>query len=314
MNIRLIFKLLGGVNLFLCLFMLPPLLLAVVEGDGWSEFAWSLLIGMSFSGLLLWRFRGLTGELRVREGFLLVALVWCLCSLFGALPFYFSGHFGSFTSAVFESVSGYTTTGATVLAQVSTLSRGLLLWRSMIQWLGGMGIVLLSLAVMPLLGFGAVQLFKAEVPGPEMERIQPRVRATAKLLWWVYLLLTAVAAFCLMAAGMSPFDALCHALTVMATGGFSTHDQGVMGYQSPMIEIVLIFFMLLAGVNFVLHYHALCGRRRAYIEHEEFRWYIGLFLMISAAIAGLLVVHGLAGPLPAQIRHALFQTASMMTT
>ncbi len=314
MNRRLIVKLLGGVNLFLCAFMIPPFLLAFIEGDGWPAFGLSLAVGILFSAVPLWRLRGVQGEIRVREGFLLVTLVWLLCALFGALPFYFSGHFGSFTNAFFESVSGYTTTGATVLGRVSTLPRGLLLWRAMIQWLGGMGIVLLSLAVMPLLGVGGVQLFKAEVPGPSVERIRPRIRATAKLLWWVYALLTAVAALCLMVAGMRPFDAVCHAFTVMATGGFSTHDQGIMGYHSPMIESVLIVFMLLAGINFVLHFHVLSGRWKAYMEHEEFRWYIGLFLALSAVTTGFLIVHGLEVSLSAQLRHAMFQIASLMTT
>ncbi len=314
MKIRLILKLLGGVNLFLCAFMIPPFLLAVVERDGWHAFAWSLVIGMLFSGLLLWRFRDVQGEIRVREGFLLVTLVWCLSALFGALPFYFSGYFGSFTNAVFESVSGYTTTGATVLARVSTVPRGYLLWRSMIQWLGGMGIVLLSLAVMPLLGFGGVQLFKAEVPGPSVERIRPRIRVTATLLWWVYALLTVAAALSLMVAGMPVFDAVCHAFTVMATGGFSTHDQGIMGYQNPAIEIVLIVFMLMAGINFVLHYQALTGRWKAYANNENFRWYIGLLLALSVAVTALLIGHVLEDTFLAAIRHAVFQVVSLMTT
>lgn len=314
MKFGLIFKLLGGVNLFLCGFMIPPFLLAAIERDGWHAFALSLSFGMLFSGSLLWAFRAARGDIRVREGFLIVTLIWCLASLFGALPFYFSGHFESFTDAVFETVSGYTTTGATVLPGVSVLPRGHLLWRAMIQWLGGMGIVLLSLAVMPLLGFGGVPLYKAEVPGPSVERIRPRIRVTASLLWWVYALLTVAAAIFLTVAGMPVFDAICHAFTVMATGGFSTHDRGIMGYQNPAVEMVLIVFMLLAGVNFVLHYQVLTGHWKAYAKNEQFRWYLGLLLACSAVMILLLIGHGLADTPLAAIRHAVFQVVSLMTT
>ncbi len=314
MKIGLILKLLGGVNLFLCAFMIPPLLLAILDDNGWRHFALSMGVSLLVSGLLLSCFRGARGEIRIRDGLLLVTLVWCLSALSGALPFYFSGYFASFTDAVFESISGYTTTGATILPGVSHLPRGLLLWRAMIQWIGGMGIVLLSLAVMPVLGFGGVLLFKAEVPGPSVERIRPRIRVTAKLLWWIYAMLTVAAAIFLMLAGMPVFDSVCHAFTVMATGGFSTHDQGIMGYRNPMIEMVLIIFMLLAGINFVLHYHALTGHWKAYTKNEQFRWYIGLLALISIAVAGLLIANGLEDSTAARIRHAVFQTVSLMTT
>lgn len=314
MNYRQIFKLLGGVNLFLCGFMAPPLVFGLIEGRGWAPFA--LTVGLS-AGLwvpVLLKARGVPGEVTRREGFALVVLVWLSASFFGALPFHLSGEFGSFTNAFFESVSGYTTTGATILPRVSHLPRSILLWRSMIQWLGGMGIVLLSMAILPLLGFGAVQLFKAEMPGPSMERIRPRIRATATLLWWVYAIITGAAAVCLFLAGMRPFDAVCHALTALATGGFSTHDAGIPGFASPAIEWVLTLFMLVAGCNFVLHYRALKGRWRSYGENEEFRWYMGFFGVLSLALFVVLALHHTGGTPWERVRHSMFQVASMMTT
>ncbi len=314
MNFRYVGKLLGGVNLFLCALMLPSLLLALADGVGWQPFGLTIGLGALITGLALARWRGSVGEIQRREGFLLVVAIWLSASLVGALPFWFSGYFESFTDAFFEAVSGYTTTGATVMARVSHLPRGLLLWRAMMQWLGGMGIVLLSLAVMPLLGIGGVHLFKAEVPGPSVEKIRPRIRATAKLLWWVYAALTGAAVLSLWWAGMTPFDAVCHAFTVMSTGGFSTHDHGIMGFASPAIEGVLIVFMLLAGCNFVLHYHALTGRWKIYAGNEEFRWYLGAFSAISVGVLGLLMVGRIGVSFGGNLRDALFQTASLMTT
>lgn len=314
MNFRQLSRLLGGMNLLLSAFMLPPLGLGVIDGRGWHPFVWSIGFCLLISALPFALFRGNPADITRRQGFALVTLAWLSASVFGSLPFYFSGYFGSFTQAFFEAVSGFTTTGATILPRVSHLPRSILLWRSMIQWLGGMGIVLLTMAIMPLLGVGGVMLFKAEVPGPSVEKLRPRIRATAKLLWWVYAILTAFAACSLWFAGMDVFDAVCHAFTALATGGFSVHDAGVMGYDNAAVEWVLILFMLIAGCNFVLHYHAFRGRLLTYAGNEEFRWYIGFFLGISLAVLLSLAVGEKPVELGQQIRHALFQTASLMTT
>ena len=202
-----------------------------------------------------------TETISQREGMAIVAVGWTAIGFFGSLPFYYSSPSFYFVDAFFESVSGFTTTGSSILTNIEGLSPGLLIWRSFIQWLGGMGIIVLSIAILPFLGVGGMQLYKAEVPSPVPDKLKPRIRDTAVILWKVYALFTAVEVILLMVGGMSFFDALNHAFTTMPTGGFSTKNASVAHYDSVYIDIVITCFMLLAGINFSLHYQLLKGSR-----------------------------------------------------
>jgi trk system potassium uptake protein TrkH len=251
-----------------------------------------------------------------REGFAIAALGWVGACLLGALPFYLGPELQlqSFTDCVFESTSGFTTTGASILTNIEALPHGTLFWRSLTHWLGGMGIIALSVALLPLLGVGGMQLFRAEVPGPVAERLTPRISQTAKLLWGVYVLLTALETVALMIAGMSLFDAVCHAMATLATGGFSTRDASVGAYANPVIDWIIIVFMVLAGTNFTLHYLALTGKVKAYWEDDEFRFYVAVMLLATAVVVVPLLAVGFYPEMHDTLRQGLFQTASIMTT
>jgi len=249
-------------------------------------------------------------ELRAREGFAIVTFGWIVAPLFGCLPFLFSGAIPGFTDAYFESVSGFTTTGASILSDVESLSRGLLFWRAMTQWLGGMGIVVLSLAILPLLGVGGMQLFKAEFAGPTKDKLTPRIAETARILWAVYVLMTVVETGLLMTGGMSFFDALCHSFTTIATGGFSTKNASIAHFNSPFIDVVITAFMFIAATNFPLHYAALTGKFR-YFRNSEFR-----FFSVSAVV-GILIIAVVLLPnhdTLNSLRYAAFNVVSIMSS
>ncbi|MDH3545072.1 MAG: TrkH family potassium uptake protein, partial [Desulfuromonadales bacterium] len=252
-------------------------------------------------------------DLSVREGFAIVTFGWTFFALFGALPFVFSGAIPSYLNAFFETMSGFTTTGSTILTDIEAMPPSLLLWRSLTQWLGGMGIIVLSLAILPMLGVGGMQLFKAEVPGPTTDRLKPRIQDTAKLLWGVYVLLTCIETLLLMAGGMSFFDGLNHAFTTMATGGFSTRNASVAAYNSVYIDWIITIFMFLAGVNFSLHYLALRGKIGDFIRNEEFLFYSSLVIVGTALITML----NMGGTYPGfldNLRYSAFQVVSIITT
>jgi trk system potassium uptake protein TrkH len=251
-------------------------------------------------------------RLNAREGFLLVFLVWVFASLLGAFPYYLSGEGIGFTDAVFESACGFATTGATTLGDVEALPRSLLFWRSMTHWAGGMGIVLLSVALMPLLGVGGFQLIKAETPGPEKEKITPKIADTARLLWLVYCGLTVILVLLYLAGGMDWFDALCHGFTILATGGVSTRNSGLAYYQSGFIDAVTTVFMILAALNFNLYYRLLRGKFREILSNTEVRAYLLIFLAAAALVTGTLVP--VYGSLGTALRYGTFQTASILST
>jgi trk system potassium uptake protein TrkH len=266
------------------------------------------------AGLALWLgFRKTDVELRMREAFAIVTLGWVVVSLFGSLPFLLSGAIPSFTDAYFETMSGYSTTGASILTNIEAMPHGLLYWRSMTQWIGGMGIILLSVAILPLLGVGGMQLFQAEVPGVTVDKISPRLSQTAKILWGVYALLTSFQLALLWYGGMSFFDSLCHSFSTVATGGFSTKNASIAHYQSPFIEYVVIVFMFLAGASFALHFQALRGNLAQYVKNNEFMFYVALVLL---ATVGVLAVFPAGDGLNIEerFRASLFQTVSIMTT
>ncbi|MCS6826289.1 MAG: TrkH family potassium uptake protein [Caldilinea sp.] len=253
------------------------------ESD-WPSLLWSAGAAI-MTGAVLLRFTDLSEELRVREGFAVVSFAWLLFSFFGALPFWLSGAVPSFTDAMFETLSGFTTTGASILTDIEALPHGLLFWRSMTHWIGGMGIIVLSLAVLPMVGVGGMQLYKAEVAGPTADKLAPRIAQTAKILWGVYAALTFLQTTLLLLGGMSLFDALCTAFGTIASGGFSPRNASIAYYNSPYINWVTIFFMMMAGVNFALHYRFATGNLRAYWKDREFHVFIG-----SVTVASLLVL------------------------
>jgi len=252
-------------------------------------------------------------EIRKREGYIVVSTGWIITSLFGAIPFVIHGSIPSYTDAFFETMSGFTTTGASILDNIESLPHGLLFWRSLTQWLGGMGMIVLSLAILPILGIGGMQLFVAEVPGPTKDKLHPRVKETAMRLWGIYVLLTFAEVILLTIGGMTFFDAVCHSFTTMATGGFSTKQASIAYYQSPFIHYVIIFFMFSAGVNFTLHYHLLHGRFNNIRKNEEFKFYFFVVLFWSIVVAIILYFSNFDN-LESSFRHALFQVVSIITT
>ena len=253
------------------------------------------------------------GELTHREGFAIVTMAWTAAAAFGALPYLFTGALDSPVAAFFEAMSGFTTTGASVFTDVEALPHGVLFWRSLTQWLGGMGIIVLVIAVLPYLGVGGMQLFKAEVPGPTPERLRPRITQTAKLLWLVYVGLTAAEIALYLMGGMSFFDAVNHSFTTLATGGFSTRNGSMASFDSSFIHWVTIIFMYLAGVNFSLHFRAATGRP-VYFRDHEWRFYTYIVLLAAVSIAGVNLVSGGYSGLEPAVRDALFQATSIATT
>jgi trk system potassium uptake protein TrkH len=242
----------------------------------------------------------------------IVAAGWLSIGFFGALPFYLDGAFASFTDAFFESVSGFTTTGSTVLTDIESVSRSLLLWRSLIQWLGGMGIIVLSLAILPFLGVGGMQLFKAEVPSPVPDKLSPRLSDTAKILWYVYTLITILEVILLYAGGMSFYDALCHGFTTMPTGGFSPKNASIAHYNSAYFDWVIIFFMILAGINFSLHFQLLRGKPLIFWKDSEARFFLSLILLLILVVT--VNVQDMYESLLEAVRYASFQVVAILTT
>ena len=313
MHIQSVIHLQGFLLFFLAAAMLTPLPFSYYYSDGAAP---SLLLAASVTagvGLAMRLTTRITGELRAKEGFAIVTFGWVLFSFFGALPFLFSGAIPSLADAFFETASGFSTTGASILTDIEAVPASLLFWRALTQWLGGMGIIVLSIAILPFLGVGGMQLFRAEVPGPSADRLTPRITQTAKILWGVYLLLSLLLTALLMFGGMSLFDALCHTFATMATGGFSTRNASIAAFDSAYIDWVIILFMYLAGANFALHYQALRGNWKAYRFDREFLVYTGIILAATAVIllgnmATAYMDWGLA------LRDSFFQVVSIQTT
>lgn len=252
-------------------------------------------------------------KLNRRDGYFIVTIAWLLFALFGTLPFLLTESITSFTDAYFETISGFTTTGASILNNIEELSHAVLFWRSLIQWLGGMGIILLTLLILPFLGIGGMQLFSAEVPSPTPDKLHPHVKDTAKRLWLIYLLFTLAETLLLWAGEMDLFDSVCHSLTTMATGGYSTKQASVAYWNSPYIQYVITFFMFLAGTNFTLAYLGMHGKLRRIWVNEEFRWYLAIIGVFTLVITlGLFVTAG--GGFEPAFRTAIFQVVSILTT
>jgi len=318
MQSRLILKVLGFLIIIFSVSLLPPLLIGWFDNDGTLQVflqSWGSLLLL---GVLMWfPNRMQSDELRIRDGFLIVVLFWLVLALSGALPFILAEHPKmSIVDAVFESMSGLTTTGATVLTGLDHLPRSILYYRQQLQWLGGMGIIVLAVAIAPVLGVGGMQLFRAETPGPmKNNKLTPRITETAKALWLIYFGLTVLCAVLYFAAGMSLFDAIGHSFSTLAIGGFSTHDMSIAYFNSPLIDSIVILFMLLAGINFSLHYLAIHRHNlRHYLFDSEVKAYLLILSVLTVITVSLLIRDGVFSEITSAIRYGLFQVVSIATT
>ena len=311
MNRRFVLFLLGWLLLLAGAFLCLPLLASALFRE--SPVPYLGAIGVAgVAGLALVRVNPPRDRhIRPRDGFLVVGGAWIAVSLVGAIPYVIAGALGP-VDALFESVSGFTTTGSTVIQDTTIIPRALLLWRAMTQWLGGMGIILFTIAILPLLGIGGMQLFKAEVPGPVADKVRPRLAATARTLWLVYVGLTAAEWVALRLAGVGGYEALCHAFTTLATGGFSTRNTSVGEFGSSAVEWIVILFMLLAGINFVLHYRVLTGRAKQVWRDAELRYFLGV--VVVATLVLLVTTHEDGARILDSLRFAAFQAVSILTT
>lgn len=283
------------------------------KGADVSSFLWSALITGFIGVMCYFPTRKSSKDVGKREGYIVVSLVWIVFSAFGCLPYLFSGAIPSVTDAFFETMSGFTTTGSSILNNIEELPNGILFWRSLTQWLGGMGIIVLFLAILPKLGVGGRELFAAEVPGPNPDKLTPSIKATARRLWGLYLGFTALEAILLAIGGMEWFDAINHSLTTLATGGYSTKQASIGAYSSPYIQYVIILFMFIAGVNFSLSYAAVTGRVKKLWKDEEFQWYLAIVVVFTLLITLGLVVTT-EGNTEANFRDALFTVTSILST
>ncbi|WP_298684920.1 TrkH family potassium uptake protein [uncultured Methanomethylovorans sp.] len=310
MNSAVVLSVLGTLLRFQGAIMLIPLLVAVYYNESTMPFVFGIVL-TEMCGMFIWLRYKSDDEWKHREAFATVAFGWLTVTVFGTIPFIISGI--SPINALFESMAGFTATGATILDDIGSHSKSILFWRSMIQWIGGMGIIVLFIAILPKLSIAGRQLFRAEVPGLKEEKIKPRIRETAKILWMVYLLISSLQTAMLYLAGMSIYDAIVHTFTTIGSAGFSPYGESIVAFNSPLIEAIITLFMFIAGVNFVLLY------RTVYIDHtsifrdEEFKFYTAIILTATAVLI-LTLRYGIAADPFTCLRYALFQVVSIITT
>ena len=313
MNKRLVLRLLGAILLIEALAMAPSLAISLLYGDGDALALLSSMALLAALGFPAWRFaRPREQNLRAREGFLVVALSWVLLSAFGALPFVISGLIPNYIDAFFEAVSGFTTTGATVLGNFDGLPRGVMFWRSFTHWIGGMGVLVLTLALLPQMTGRSSHLVRAESPGPSLSKIVPKMGDTAKILYLIYGVLTVIELAALIIAGMSPYDAAIHAMGTAGTGGFSNYGSSIGAFNSATIDAIITFFMVLFGINFALFYRVLVGGWRDALRSEELRWYLALFAGSTLFVS--LMILPQYGTFLNALRYGSFQVATIMST
>jgi len=313
-NSRAIFNILGFLLLIEGLFILSVLPVSIIyrESDSYA-FIISGLIAIIVGGLFWFFTRKCQLNISRKDGYIVVSAGWILFSLIGALPFVIGGAIPSYTDAFFETMSGFTTTGASILNDIESLSHGMLFWRSLTQWIGGLGFIVLSLAILPLLGIGGMQLFIAEVPGPSPDKLSPRIKGTASRLWLIYVVFTVLEIMLLWFGDMNLFDAICHSFTTMATGGYSTKQASIAYWDSPYIHYVITLFMFIAGTNFTLSYFALHLRFSRVFKNEEFRYYLGFVLGFTFFMT-IIMMLTMSGTMEESFRNTLFQVVSIITT
>ena len=317
-NTRMVFRTMGALLLIESVFMTLALGVSLWYGEADSDiFLFSTIVTLlaGLIGLLV----GRRAESRMgeREGYVIVAMVWVVFSAFGLLPYYLSGQVPSFTDAWFESMSGFTTTGATIIPDLEVITHGLLFWRSLTQWIGGMGIIVLSIAILPIFGLNGMQLYAAEVSGLTYEKVSPRIADTAKMMWSIYVLLTVTEVAALWLCCMDMFDAVCHSFSTIATGGFSTHNNSLEFYDSAAIHYTVTFFMFISGINFVLLIYLLRGKARNLFQDEELRWYsvAVLFFAVMLTVGLYIARPGWTGMhMERAFRDSIFTVISAMTS
>lgn len=318
MNLSMVQRILGLMLMIFSLSMLPPVVVSMIYQDGHQQPFIDAFLIIAAVGTALWLpVRNVRRDLRLRDGFLVVALFWVCLGVAGATPLLVSDVPNlSFTDAVFEAVSGFTTTGATVIVGLESLPKSILYYRQQIQWLGGMGIIVLAVALLPILGIGGMSLYKAETPGPvKDEKLTPRITQTAKALWLVYLALTVACAICYYIAGMGTFDAIAHAFSTLSTGGFSPYDSSLAHFQNHSIELVATIFMLAGGTNFSLHFVMLRQRSmRVYFRDPEFRAYVGILGTLIIGVSLYLYFAGEYSSYMDALRYGAFQVVSLQTS
>ena len=313
MNKRLVLRLLGAILLIEALAMAPSLAISFLYGDGDALALLSSMALLAALGFPAWRFAHPREQnLRAREGFLVVALSWVLLSAFGALPFVISGLIPNYIDAFFEAVSGFTTTGATLMGNFDGLPRGVMFWRSFTHWIGGMGVLVLTLALLPQMTGRSSHLVRAESPGPSLSKIVPKMGDTAKILYLIYGVLTVIELAALIIAGMSPYDAAIHAMGTAGTGGFSNYGSSIGAFDSAVIDAIITFFMVLFGINFALFYRVLVGGWRDALRSEELRWYLALFAGSTLFVS--LMILPQYGTFLNALRYGSFQVATIMST
>jgi len=327
LNYKIIFHFLGLLLLFNGGFMLLASIMSFVFKEAIAiQIVSAAIIVLLVGAFVMINTRRHTKEMNRREGYLVVTFGWIIMALSGSLPYVITETIPSFTNAFFETISGYTTTGATILTDIEAMPKGILFWRSFTHWIGGMGIIVLAVAILPLLGIGGMQLFAAEAPGPSADKLHPRITDTAKRLWLIYVGYTAAETLFLTLAGMSFFDAINHAMCTLSTGGFSTKNASIAHWNDqPMIQYIIILFMFLAGTNFVLSYFAFKGKVQKIIKDQEFKLYFK-FIIVFTIIAALIIYFRadattstinhpmILGKLESAFRHSLFQVLAIVTT
>ena len=312
-NKKIIFRLLGYLLLIESVFLFTVYLVSLLYKEDGGAFFISFLITFAIGGSSVFFTRNAKKDFGKREGYIIVSLVWIVFSMFGALPFIFSEAIPNYTNAFFETMSGFTTTGASILNNIEELPHGILLWRSLTQWMGGMGFIVLSLAILPFLGVGGVQLFSAEVPGLTPDKMHPRVKETAQRLWIIYVGFTIVEIIMLWLGGMTFFDAVNHSFTTMATGGYSTKQASIAYFSNPYIQYVITLFMIIAGVNFTLPYFLLKFQFKKVFSNEEFKTYLSIAFVFTLIITFQLYATGNI-TFEQSFRDSVFQVASILTT
>ena len=318
MQLSIVAKTIGLLLMVFSFAQVPPILVDLIYAESeYTSFLYSFLLTVLGGLILWWPFREVKKDFRLREGVLIVVCFWIVLSLFGTLPFLITDSISklSFSDAFFESMSGLTTTGATVLSQLDDLPKSILFYRQQLQWLGGMGIIVLAVAVLPLLGVGGMELYHAESSGIAKDRLTPKLRNTAIALWKIYVSLTVLCAIGYFFSGMSIFDAISHSFSTVAIGGFSTHDSSIGYFNSPAIEMIAMFFMFLAGINFSLHFVAWNNRSLVdYIKDSEFKTYSMVLICSTIIVIAALSFNSQYESSSETLRHSLFQTISIATT
>ncbi|MFC2126010.1 TrkH family potassium uptake protein [Bacteroidota bacterium] len=314
-NFRAVLAIQGILAMLLGGFMFLCLPVSYIYQDGTST---TFILSGTFAivaGFSLWFYfsRKEDPELKKKDGYLVVTFGWLSMAIFGAVPYIISGTIPIYADAFFETMSGFTTTGASILTDIEALPYGILMWRSLTQWIGGMGIIVLAVAILPLLGIGGMQLFVAEAPGVSPDKLKPRIRETAIRLWLIYLILTISEFILLVFGGMGVFDAINHSLTTMATGGFSTKNASIAHFSSPFIQYVITIFMFLAGTNFTLTYFGMHGQIKKIFKNDEFRYYLVLVVFVAVLVSVLIYNHT-DQTFELSFRQAFFSVISIIST